>query len=47
MCKPIEKGRSCIGYARAADLPEVRILNLSEPDLLELESAIKADAALR
>jgi len=47
LCRPIEKGRSCIGYAKAAQLPEIRILNLSEPDLLSLEAAIKADMALR
>lgn len=47
MCGKIERNESGVAYSEVCRLPEVRMLNLAEVDICELETAIKNDADLR
>ena len=49
ICHMIEQSgdRSPMDYSQAADLPEARMLDLAQPEIMALEAAIRADASMR
>jgi HD-like signal output (HDOD) protein len=47
LCKPIETGGMKLDYGKAVQMPEARMLHLTEPDIKNVETAILADVALR